>query len=250
MNVPRDRPHLHHGARFERIADDLAQRIRRGEYAEGSTLPTSSLLAEQYEVARGTIRHALERLDEQYGLVAHRGARWVVNAPARVHSLSVLRSFGQWALATGSRPSGRTLSLEHGRATRVEATELGIRYRDPVLRAIRVRALDERPVLVERTTYPHSVAEIIAGLPEDTPSVMRVLERDHGVVLAHGEHRVSATVADAADADILGVRRGVPLLRVRRTGRSADGSAFEYSEDHYVADAIELSIVNSNAGGA
>jgi len=250
MDASGDRLHGQHGARFERIADDLAQRVRGGAFAPGAPLPTASLLAEEYEVARGTIRHALERLDEQYGLVSRRGARWVVNAQARVHSLDVLRSFGQWALATGSVPSGKTLSLEHGRATRVEAVELGVRYRDPVLRAVRVRALDDRPVLVERTTYPHGVAEIIAALPDDTPSVMHVLERDHGVVLAHGAHRVSATVADTADADLLGIRRGEPLLRVRRTGRSGDGRAFEYSEDHYVADAIELSIVNSHGGGA
>lgn len=233
------------GSRFERIADDLAERIRSGEITAGSPLPSVTDLAARYGVARGTVRHALEQLEDRHATVTRKGARWVVHEPARPHSFSVLRSFAQWATATGSRPSGRTVSIERGRANRTEATELGIRYRDPVLRCVRVRALDATPVMVERTTYLKRVAHIIEQLPAEVPSITRLLEREHGIVLAHAEHRISAVAATTADSELLGIGRGSPLLRVRRTGRAADGQAFEHSEDRYLPDAIELSVSNS-----
>lgn len=233
------------GFHFETIADDLAERIRRGELRAGSPLPSVTDLAVQYAVARGTMRHALEHLEDRHAMVTRNGARWIVHEPAQPHSFSVLRSFAQWAMATGHRPSGWTVSTEQGRASRTEAMELGIRYRDPVLRCIRIRALDDTPVMVERTTYLKRVAHIIEQLPADVPSITQLLDREHGIALAHAEHRISAVAATNADSSLLGVRRGSPLLRVLRTGRSADGQAFEHSEDRYLPDAIELSVINS-----
>ncbi len=233
------------GPRFESITSDLVERIRRNEFPSGSALPSATALAAEYGVARGTIRHALELLEERHAMLTRSGTRWIVHEPAHPHSFSVLRSFAQWAVATGHRPSGRTVSTERGRATRIEATELGIRYRDPVLRCVRVRSLDDRPVMLERTTYLRRLADVIESLPADVPSVTQILADDHGVVLAHAEHRISAAAASGADGELLGVRRGSPLLRVRRTARSLDGQAFEYSEDRYLADSIEISVVNS-----
>ena len=56
------------------IADDLADRIRRGEYPAGSQLPTMAELARIYSVSVSTVQRALERLKE-------RGV--VVGAPGR-----------------------------------------------------------------------------------------------------------------------------------------------------------------------
>lgn len=114
-----------------------------------------------------------------------------------------------------------------------------------MLRCVRVRSLDDRPVMVERTTYLRRLADVIESLPADVPSVTQILADDHGVILAHAEHRISAVAASGADGELLGVSRGSALLRVRRAARSLDGQAFEYSEDRYLADSIEISVVNS-----
>jgi len=50
------------------IANDLADRIRRGEYPPGSQLPTYAELADMYSVSISTIQRALERLKER-GLI-------------------------------------------------------------------------------------------------------------------------------------------------------------------------------------
>jgi DNA-binding GntR family transcriptional regulator len=53
---------------YATLADDLRQRIAAGEYPPGGMIPSETALMQAYGVARGTVRQALVKL-EQEGLV-------------------------------------------------------------------------------------------------------------------------------------------------------------------------------------
>jgi DNA-binding GntR family transcriptional regulator len=53
---------------YLRVADDLAARIASGELPPGARLPAEPALAEEYEVAYGTVRRAMDVLRER-GLI-------------------------------------------------------------------------------------------------------------------------------------------------------------------------------------
>lgn len=55
------------------IADDLAERIERGEYPPGSWLPTYPALARMYSVSRATIQRALLVLRTRGVVVGYQG---------------------------------------------------------------------------------------------------------------------------------------------------------------------------------
>jgi DNA-binding GntR family transcriptional regulator len=59
---------------YRQIADDLAERIQRGEYPPGSPLPKYRELAELYSVSQATAARA-------YGLLRDRGT--VIGEPGR-----------------------------------------------------------------------------------------------------------------------------------------------------------------------
>jgi GntR family transcriptional regulator len=50
---------------YVQLADDLAARIKRGEFPVGSRLPSEAELAEHYGTARMTVRRALDVLRER-----------------------------------------------------------------------------------------------------------------------------------------------------------------------------------------
>lgn len=231
--------------RYRAVAAAVESRIRSGQYPVGRPLPSVSSLAREFRVARGTVERALVRLENESRLVSLIGRRWYVHAATRSQSLGV-RSFAQWAVASGLEPSGRFVEVARGRAAALEARELGERPGDPVLRAVRVRSLDGVPVMVERSVFPGWLAATVEALPADTPSVMAVVERRHGVRLGHAEHRIEALAASAMDARLLAVARSTPMLRVLRTARFADGRAFEYSDDRYLPGLVSLSQVTSS----
>ena len=67
---------------YLQIAADLRDAIQRGELAPGARLPSTSELALQYAVARGTVRAALRPLHEEGLLVARQGSGVFVRSTA------------------------------------------------------------------------------------------------------------------------------------------------------------------------
>ncbi|OII65319.1 GntR family transcriptional regulator [Streptomyces sp. CC53] len=232
-------------ARHERIADELRKAIDAQEYAIGARLPSETELAARYGVSRGTVRQAIAALTAEGLIGSRQGARRVVLASRRSQSFAELRSFAEWARAMGRTATGEVVESERRPATAQEAAALHVRTGAPVLYVLRVRGLDGERVLVERTVYADWIADAVERIEPDCPSVTRRLREDAGLVFAYGEHTIDATAAGTRDADLLGVRRGSPLLRVRRVTTTREGRPVECSDDRYRADAVSFAIHNS-----
>jgi GntR family transcriptional regulator len=229
-------------ARYERIADELRNEILSGAHPIGSQLPSESELAGRFRAARGTVRQAVAVLAAE-GLVGSRqGARRIVLGNARSQSFAELHSFAQWARANGYRFGGQVIDQRRRRASGAESARLGP---GEVLEVLRLRSLEGEPVLVERTVYAGWVADAVERLPAGCESVTEALYGSVGLVFAYGEHLIDAVPAGAQDARLLGVRRGSPLLRQRRTTTTHEGRPVESSDDRYRAGSVTFSIRNS-----
>ena len=231
-------------ARYLEIAAELRAAISSGEYPIGSTLPSEGDLVARYGVARGTVRQAVAQL-EQDGVVATRqGARRVVLGSAPAQSFTEMQSFSMWAVSQGHTPSARVLRCEPGAATEQEAALLRVGAGDSLVRLERLRLLDGRPTMVERTLYTGEVAELLLAMDLTSGSITEQLTA-RGHVYAHAEHSIDAMSAGVVDADLLGVRRGSPLLRMRRLTTSPTGVPLEWSDDRYRQDAVTITVRNS-----
>jgi DNA-binding GntR family transcriptional regulator len=66
---------------YVQVADDIAAKIESGDFPAGSRLPSEAELAERYEVAKMTVRRALEVLRERGMVRTLHGRGSVVVAP-------------------------------------------------------------------------------------------------------------------------------------------------------------------------
>ncbi|MBA2811020.1 GntR family transcriptional regulator [Streptomyces sp. KM273126] len=237
-------------ARHEEIADELRRAIDREEYAVGSLLPPETDLAAHYGVSRGTVRQAVAALTAEGLIGSRQGARRVVLASRRSQSFTELRSFAQWARAMGREATGDVVAQEYRPATKEDAGRLHLRAGTPVLHVLRLRGLDGEPVLLERTVYADWISPAVEAIEPACPSVTQRLYDDTGLVFAHGEHLIDAVAAGARDAELLGVRRTSPLLRVRRVTTTHEGRPVEWSDDRYRPDAVSFSVHNSIGNNA
>ncbi|MFF0864123.1 GntR family transcriptional regulator [Nonomuraea sp. NPDC003560] len=63
---PEDAPRVSKATKpYERIAGEVAERIRAGELRPESPIPSEKTLMQQYDVAKGTVRRAVALLREQ-----------------------------------------------------------------------------------------------------------------------------------------------------------------------------------------
>ncbi|HXY80553.1 MAG TPA: GntR family transcriptional regulator [Gaiellaceae bacterium] len=228
-----------------RIAESVRRSIRTGLYPPGAQLPSERELAEEFDVSRGTVRHALATLRAEGVVASRKGARGVVLSEPRAQSFSELLSFSAWARSLGEKPSGRVVELVRRYADAADAGRLDVREGDPVFSLVRVRMLGGTPVMIERTTFVESVGRRVAAVDLDTDSIYASLA-EHGVVFAQARHYVSAIAADADDAALLGVPPGTPLLRQLRRTTSPEGLPLEWSDDRYLGNAVSFVLENSS----
>ncbi|HTZ47448.1 MAG TPA: UTRA domain-containing protein, partial [Verrucomicrobiae bacterium] len=73
-------------------------------------------------------------------------------------------------------------------------------------------------------------------------SLFKVLERHYNVVLGYADEEVDATAADPRTAELLGVPKREPLLRIRQVIYSTKGSVIVYVLGLYRSDRHNLVI--------
>jgi len=236
-------------ALYRKVADDIKAAIAAGDYGAGTRLPSESELAQRYGVSRGTIRQAFAALRADGVIASRRGARRTVIGGPPVQSFGELLSFSKWAKALGEAPSGKLISLDRRGAAEEEARRLSVEPGTEVYSMVRVRLLSDRPVMIERAVFPSRIGALIAGFDLEVESITERLEQ-LGIVWSDAEHIIDAIPAPAEDARLLGVARGVPMLRERRHTTDQAGVPVEWSDDRYLGSAIAFSVHNSLAVNA
>ncbi len=225
------------GPRYRVLAEALRERIASGEVAHGLALPGEQALAIEYGVTRTVVRAALHWLEQRGLVTARRNIGWFVRTPHQVQTFDRLRSFTQWAEARGMTAGARWVGRERGPATEREAQLLRIPLGAELLRWTRVRTLDERVVMLERSSWAPWVVPLLETFPDDAVSSTRALA-DAGVAVVFGNHRIEAVAATSEEARLLGVRRSSPLLEVRREAFARDGRVIEFGVDRYLPNTI------------
>lgn len=227
--------------RYQQIAAGLRGRISHGDFPVGAVLPSENALAQEYGVSRATIRNALSTLALRGMVEPARGTGWVISSALQMREFDEMRTFPEWAESQGMRPGGLVVESRRDAPTAAEVRALRISRRDSVLRVTRVRTLDERPVMIERTAFAPWVAPIIESLPANEPSIVRVLLRA-GIHSTRGTHQIDAVAATSEDARLLSIARSSPILRVRRQYGDSLSRMIEVGEDRYLGGAIAFAV--------
>jgi GntR family transcriptional regulator len=82
----------------------------------------------------------------------------------------------------------------------------------------------------------------LLSVPLQNTSLFSTIERDYGIELGYSDEEVDATVADPRTAELLGVPKREPLLRIRQVIYSTKGIVILYVLGLYRSDRHNLVI--------
>lgn len=223
--------------------EELATRIEA--LSPGDRLPAEPELAAELDVSRATLRDALRSFEERGVLTRTPGVGTVrTRRPRLSNDLSVNSGVTELIRDHGMAPGTREVEVRRERAFAEEARLLGLERRSPVWVIDRVRTADGRPVIFSRDVVPERVLgqgdRSIATLGEG--SLYSYLS-DKGHEVRQGVASITPESADASLARRLGVRRGMPLLRLVQVDYDASGEPVLLSHEHHVPDAFEVTVV-------
>jgi len=215
----------------------LLDRISAAALRPGDRLGTERQLAAELSVSRSTLRQVLAVL-AQAGVVrrvpGRAGGTFVAHSKVD-RDLSVIVGLPEYLRRQGFVAGTRVLSATMSGADDITATHLEVPAGSLVVDIVRIRLADAVPLSLERVRLP---ADLVPGLLE-LPlggSIYDLLAQRYGMKPQDVVEHLEVVEASPEEAALLGVADRAALLAITRTSRTADGAAFEYSNDLFRAD--------------
>src|SRR5579863_3318236 len=222
------------------VRDTVELRIKElvaaGHLGEGR-LPTERDLAAQLGVSRTTVRQVLDRLEHE-GLVYRRRGRTggtFVNRPRVDIDFRYLAGIPAYLRAQGLRPGAHVVSARMVPADDAAARALRIPAGALVYEVVRIRLADEVRICLETARIPVSLAPDLLAHPLDD-SIYALMADHYGVIFDKAVERMVAVLADAGQAELLGIKVGDPLMAIERVAYDVAGQPVEYSNDLFCGD--------------
>jgi GntR family transcriptional regulator len=224
----------------------LRDEIVHGRWPAGSRIPSEPELCRLLDVSRTVVRQALGDLEHERLLRRRKGLGTFVAEPKiRERLVQTLTGFHDDMVDQGRIP--RTVVLEQRvvPATSVVSLELGMAPGTPVVMIERVRSVDAEPIVLVTTYLPHDLVPGLEAVDLTDRSLYQTLAQRYGLTLGRGRRMLESVGASTAEAALLGIEPGDPLLFLRSTTYLTDGRAVEYYEAHHRGDrtALEVDLV-------
>ena len=216
---------------YERVCDELLEKINSGALKVGDRLPPEEDYAAQLGISRSTLRLAFAEL-ESSGVLRRKkraGTEIISNAPKK-----------QFNMATGGISELLSIGNDtefvlHG--TRTVRTEDVPELEGLVsetgywLEVFGARSLPDeaRPFSVNRVYVPARFAAIEPVLTSGKMSVYRKIEETFGVEVGRVSQLVTAISCPAEDARLMGLPPEAPALRIEAKLYLSDGALMELS---------------------
>jgi len=225
---------------WRRIADDLEQSIARGTFEPGSRLPGEIEIAERFGVNRHTVRRALAALAQRGIVRAERGSGTYIERARIPYPIRSRTRFSEIVGGAGHAVGGRLMSHALEEASPDLARRLKLRPGTPLLRLERLRHADRVPLSVASTWL--EAARFPGGhrVYATSNSITRMLAHFGIRNYSRKTSRITAAIAEAADAASLRIALGRPLLVVDSVDVDADGVPLLATHTRFPADRLEL----------
>jgi GntR family transcriptional regulator len=201
---------------------------------EGAALPPERELAVRWNVARMTLRRAVDELVIEELLVRRHGSGTYTTRPKVARWLGMI-GFSEDIRRRGMRPGSKMLEFRHQKAERAAARRLRIPVGDEIIAFTRLRLADDLPMVVERTTMP---AAYVPGLQAEdlNGSLYDLLTNRYGIDLVSGTSRLEPVMPDAKTASWLGIPTTQPCLALHGVSFDRRDRVFEYTSALYRGD--------------
>jgi GntR family transcriptional regulator len=225
---------------YQRIQGVIRKRIEAGQLRTGDPVASERDLAKLHQVSLMTARHALASLERE-GIVERRRGIGTFVAPPKIH-FNKLMSYTEQMSGRGLTGSskvlfGRIIYDEHEVAAR-----LALPSNSGVIKLERLRHTSEEPFALETCYLSAAAFPNLLSAPLGRESLFKILERDYQVELGYADEEVDATAADPRTAELLGLLRRDPLLRIRQLIYSSKGNIVMYVLGFYRSDRHKLMI--------
>lgn len=235
---------------YSQIYQHLLDQIHSGALQPGQPIPSEPELVSSLGISRMTVRQAVKALCDAGVTYSKRGLGTYVSGSKQMKTSTELLSFTQETQASGSRPSSRVLAFEEVEADAEVAGALHLSPNAKIVRLKRVRMADSVPMSIEECFLPAKLCPKLLESFDPQTSLYQVLSKSYGLHMTAADEVAEASLAHAAEARLLGIKRGSPVFVLTRISYVETSQPVEFVRSTYRGDRWKLvSHLTPNTGG-
>ena len=224
---------------YFQIAERLRNQMQTQGMHPGELLTTDERVQQEFGVSRATARKAIDELVDE-GLVERiTGKGTFICEPHLQVPLPSMLGFTTELKHRGMHPSTRVVSVGWAPVGKGIGDVLGLDADTLVLRLERIRYADDKPVLHSVDILPE---QLRIKAEDDFSGSLYGLIESRGVELAGCQNVIEASVADQRLGGLLEVKKGFPILVLRRTSYDSSGRPVLYEDAYFRGDMYSYAI--------
>ena len=225
---------------YQRIQGKIRKTIETGGLRPGDAVPSERELARIHDVSLMTTRHALASLEHEGAVERRRGVGTFVAAP-KIH-FNKLMSYTEQMGSRSLNACSKVLLAKIIDDEQDVNARLALSPKSKVVKIERLRHAADEPFALETCYLSAAQFSGLVGAPLQRESLFATLERNYNIELGYADEEVDATAADQRTAELLGVPKREPLLRIRQVIYSTKGVVILYVIGMYRSDRHNLVI--------
>jgi GntR family transcriptional regulator len=228
-------------SRYVQLASLFRRRVESGEWQVGQQIPTVDELAVECQVARATVRQALNLLEDEKLIARYRAkGTFVIGKPQEQFWCEVASDWSGQLIA----PEGVTIEILTRGERRAPAPP------DPLIGTMapfyqhwrRRHWRNGKPYYLGDVYIDERVCERIAPESFETKTSMRILRELPGLEIAAAHQTLTLGSADPALAELLQLPLNAPVAHVARSAVDSDGRLVFVGQGIYRGDVVRLDI--------
>jgi len=217
--------------------------LHDGSLSPGDRLPSESELSDKLKISPITVKRALDDLRRQ-GLVYRIQGRGTYVADQNKIPLPLTRLFSltELTLEKGMTPKRQTLQITEQTASPRLAQRLNIEAEPKVIKLVRLRFMDNIPLVIETTFLPSSVFPNFLSVYTDHIPLYELLSMHYHQEVVQAQDLIHPILLRSYEANLLGVPTGALAFLFQRLAFNPSGQPLESTKSIVRSDIICISV--------
>lgn len=225
---------------YLQLTEIIREKIHNGEWGTGNPIPSENELSRIYGLSRMTVRSVITQFVSEGLLYRVPGKGTFVAEPKITAKSLSYAGIREQLEQMGYAITTRILSTEKIDAIGQIAENLDLEGGSPVYMIKRLRFIEKDPLSLHISYVPVKMCEGFDSGRLEKEQLCVVLKNDYGLTRGRVVETLESCKAVTADAKLLNVKAGHPLLLLEDIIYSGDGVPFEYSKVLFRGDKIKI----------
>jgi GntR family transcriptional regulator len=212
---------------YYQLKEVLLEKIKNGEIGRDGMFPTEDILCKEYGLSRGTVKKAILELKNEGFIISERGKGVFLVKSKFEQSLLRFYSIGREMRERNEDFRTRVIIKEIIKSTRGIQDTLGVAEDEDLNRIVRVRHLENEPVIMESIFIPVRVCpELLEEDVENVP-IYDILENKYNLKILKVRETLEPVKLKREEAKILESKAGDPAFLIERVTYLTDDRPIE-----------------------